>query len=253
MIKSITIIFTFLILSNSHSQSLIEYQSGTNLEVGTGADICSDNKIINGSYSGSGSFCEGPLPVSVSSFTHIVKHNNVTLKWITEWELNNLGFDIERKEMKNGIGWTKISFVNGSGNSENPIIYTFEDKKLSKGIFSYRIKQIDYNGNFEYFQLQSDVSINPPSEFRISQNYPNPSNPKSKIDYELPVNGMVSIKIYNSIGQEVASILNETKEAGYYTAVFDGTYLSSGVYFYRFVVKGEGQSFSRTLKMMLLK
>lgn len=124
---------------------------------------------------------------------------------------------------------------------------------IAQGIYSYRIKQIDFNGNHEYFQLQEDVKINPPGALTINQNYPNPSNPRSKIDYEMPVNGKVTIKLYDLLGQEVINIVNSPKEAGYYTAEFDGTNLSSGVYFYRITSEGEGQKFSKTLKMVLVK
>jgi hypothetical protein len=229
--------------------SNITYDPGTNIDIGTGADVCADAIIINGTFSGGGTICQGPLPVVISSFTSAVSKNNVTLRWVTESEINNSGFDIEKKEIKENSVWHKTGFVQGSGTTNEQKSYSFEDKKLKTGKFNYRLKQIDYNGNYEYFELESDVVIAAPNVFSISQNYPNPSNPKSKIDYEIRVNGKVTIKLYNLIGQELLTIVNEIKEAGYYTAEFDGKNLASGVYFYR-IIAGE---FFMVKKLVLVK
>ena len=240
-------------LLQSQPSSNITYEPGALIDIGTGADVCADAIIINGTYSGGGTICQGPLPVLLSSFTSSVSKNNVTLSWTTEAELNNSGFDVERNAVKNKSAWEKAGFVQGSGTVNEPRSYTYQDKKLNTGNYSYRLKQIDFNGNYEYFALESDVVISPPNIFSMSQNYPNPSNPKSKIDYQIPVDGKVTIKLYDVIGREALTIVNETKETGYYTAEFDGTNLASGVYFYRIVVEGSSQKFSKTLKMILVK
>ncbi len=251
-----TIYLTALILTLTpvtFSQSLINYTSGTSIDVGTGADVCADAININGTWSGGGTICTGPLPVTISSFLASVNRNNALLSWVTETELNNSGFDIERKSAKETSGWQKISFVHGNGTSNERKNYSFADKKLAVGSYQYRLKQIDYNGNFNYYNLVNDVVVAAPHSFSMTQNYPNPSNPRSKIDYEIPINGKVSIKLYNMIGQEVINIVNEVKEAGYYSAEFDGSNFASGVYFYRISAEGEGQSFNKTLKMVLIK
>ncbi len=254
------IIILFLVLAalittllQSQSFSNITYEPGALIEISTGADVCADAIIINGTYSGGGTICQGPLPVLLSSFTFTVTKNNVTLNWITEAEMNNSGFDVERKALKNKAAWEKAGFVQGSGTVNEPRSYTYYDKKLNTGKYSYRLKQIDYNGNYEYFELESDVIIVPPNVFSMSQNYPNPSNPKSKIDYEIPVDGRVTIQLYDILGREAVSIVNDTRIAGYYSAEFDGTNLASGVYFYRIMVEGDSQKFSKTLKMILVK
>jgi hypothetical protein len=239
-------------LIKSQTLSNITYNAGTNIDSGTGADVCADAIIINGTYSGSGTICSGPLPVTISSFTSSVEKNNVKLNWTTEAEFNNSGFRIVRMDIKENT-WKEISFVSGHGTTNEPKQYSFDDKKLKTGTYKYRLKQIDYNSNFEYFDLAEDVKVSPPGNFSMGQNYPNPSNPKSKIDYEIPINGKVSIKLYNMLGQEVLNIVNETKEAGYYTAEFDGSNFASGVYFYRIIAEGNGQKFTKTLKMMLVK
>ncbi len=148
--------------------------------------------------------------------------------------------------------WKEAGFVNGNGTTSEPKDYSFEDRKLQTGKYKYRLKQIDFNGGYEYFQLENDVFVDKPAVFSLSQNYPNPSNPKSKIDFEIPFEGRVVIKVYDVLGRQVLSIINDTKEAGYYSVEFDGSNLASGIYFYRIIVEG-AQSFSKTLKMILVK
>jgi len=128
-------------------------------------------------------------------------------------------------------------------------------KNKSLGFNGSAVVQIDFNSNYEFFNLTSPetVDIGKPSKADVSQNYPNPSNPKSKIDFQIPFDSKVSIKVYDIIGREVVSVLNENKEAGYYTAEFDETNLSSGVYFYRIIADGQGQTFTSTKKMILVK
>jgi hypothetical protein len=195
-----------------------------------------------------------PLPVSLLAFNYSVNGRDVRLSWTTEWELNNAGFDIERKR-KSEAQWTKIGFVEGSGTTNQPRSYSYEDKMLSKGVYEYRLKQIDYCGQHEYHQLYSDVIIGAPSRYDLSQNYPNPSNPNSKINFSIPIDSRVTLKIYDVTGREVKTLLNsEYKEADYYTIEFDGTDLASGVYFYRIVAEGlEGQKFTKTMKLVLIK
>ncbi len=238
------------------AQSQILYNPGSIIDVGSGADVCADDIIINGTYSGTGTICTGALPVSLSSFTSSVNKRDVTLMWVTEWELNNSGFDIERREViKPGETsvWQKITFIEGHGTSNVSNGYLYKNEKLKAGNYQYRLKQIDNNGNYEYFSLESDVSIDPPGNFEMGQNYPNPSNPNSKINFEMPVNGRVTIKVYDITGREVITLLDENREADYYTVEFNGSNVASGVYFYRILAEGEGKSFTKTLKMILVK
>ncbi len=196
----------------------------------------------------------GPLPVELASFTAFVDKNNVDLKWTTSTEINNSGFDIERK-LTGSNEWTKVAFIEGNGNSNEPKNYSFVDKNLATGKYNYRLKQIDYNGNFEYHNLNSEVNVGIPSKFDISQNYPNPFNPATRINYDLPIDSKVSLKLYDMLGREVYSAVNnELNTAGYYTVQLNLGSLSSGTYFYRIIATGiNGQEFVTTKKMQLLK
>lgn len=120
---------------------------------------------------------------------------------------------------------------------------------MSSGKYEYRLKQIDYNGNFEYHYLNEIVQIGIPARSELSQNYPNPFNPSTTINYNLTNSDWVSLKIYNSSGMEVKTLLEEFREAGYYSVVFDGKILASGIYYYRLV----SGNFVSVKKMILLK
>lgn len=234
----------------------ITYDEGTSVEVQSGSDVCANNIFINGTFSGGGTICTGALPVSLSSFTYSTDMRSVTLMWITEWELNNSGFDVERAFLKadgNAGEWSKITFIPGKGTSNVSNGYIFKDEKLKTGKYKYRLKQIDHNGNYEYYELGALLSISPPKNFDMGQNYPNPGNPNSKINFEMPIDGRVSVKVYDVLGKEVMTLIDENRKADYYTIEFDGSNIATGVYFYRIYAEGEGQKFTKTLKMILIK
>lgn len=194
---------------------------------------------------------DAPLPVQLASFNASVDKRNVNLKWSTSTETNNKGFEIERKEIAGN--WSKIGYVEGNGNSTTVKNYSFEDRNLTTGKYNYRLKQIDNNGNYEYHTLSKVVEVGIPTKFDLSQNYPNPFNPVTKIDFALPLDAKVSIKIYDMTGREVKTIVNEQRTAGYYTVQFNGSDLSSGVYFYRIMTKSSGADYIMTKKMVLVK
>lgn len=193
---------------------------------------------------------DNPLPVELSSFSSVITGKDVELKWTTTSELNNSGFEIERALISENISYSKIGFISGAGNSNEIKNYSFKDRNLSKGNYKYRLKQIDFNGNFSYFNLNNDVNIGVPAQFELSQNYPNPFNPVTKINFSLPFDTKVNLIIYDITGKEVAKLINnEFKPADYYSVDFNGSNLSSGVYFYT-VIAGD---FKATKKMMLIK
>lgn len=196
-----------------------------------------------------------PLPVELSSFTSSINRRDVNLNWTTASETNNSGFDVERKVVISGEQdvWKKIGNVEGKGTSNTSFDYNFTDKNLASGKYEYRLKQIDFNGNYEYFNLSNEINIGVPDKFDLSQNYPNPFNPTTNINFDIPVDGKVSIILYDITGKEVSKLVNEVKTAGYYTINFNGSNLSSGMYFYRIVAEGNGQNFTTTKKMMLVK
>ncbi len=191
-----------------------------------------------------------PLPVTLSAFTHSVSGRDVKLNWSTSLETNNAGFEIERA---NSVGetpkYSKIGYVEGKGNTNTVTNYNYSDNNLSSGKYLYRLKQIDNNGNFEYHTLSGNVEIGTPKRFGLSQNYPNPFNPTTKIDFELPSNSRVKLSIYDVTGRMIKELVNETREAGYYTIEFNAAGLSGGIYF----CKMESGSFSSVKKLMLIK
>jgi hypothetical protein len=187
------------------------------------------------------------LPVELSSFTSNVTRNTVKLNWSTVSELNNSGFDIERKSVSGE--WTKVSNVNGNGTSNTVHSYSFEDRNLTTGKYNYRLRQVDFNGNYKYYQLVNEVEVGTPSKYDLSQNYPNPFNPSTTINYELPKSNFVSLKIYDMMGREVASLVNQNQDAGFYSVKFDASKLSSGIYFYKI----QAADFSAVKKLMLVK
>ena len=194
-----------------------------------------------------------PLPVELASFTSTIDHRNVELKWSTVTEINNAGFDIERKVTGANNVWSRVGNVVGHGTSSVVNSYSFKERNLPTANYNYRLKQMDNNGNFKYYNLSNEVIVGIPTQFSISQNYPNPFNPSTKINYDLPFDSKVSIVMFDMTGRQVAEILNTTQQAGYQTVQFNASNLSSGTYFYQINAAGGNQSFSKTLKMMLIK
>ena len=193
-----------------------------------------------------------PSPVELTSFVSSIHENNVTLNWTTANETNNSGFDIERSKVNGQMPneWIKIGNVTGIGTSTVQNSYSFTDRNLYSGKYNYRLKQIDFNGNFEYFNLSSDVIVGIPGKFELSQNYPNPFNPVTVIRYSLIENRFTTLKVYDILGNEVNTLVNEKQNAGYYTVDFNGSGFSSGVYFYKLAVDG---NIIDTKRMVLLK
>lgn len=194
----------------------------------------------------------GALPVELSSFTYSLNGNDVTLYWSTSSETDNSGFSIERRTSSDQ--WITAGNVTGYGTSSAPNYYSFKDMELSPGKYSYRLKQLDLNGNFSYHNLSSLVQIGTPDKFILRQNYPNPFNPVTVISYTIPADinermSNVRLVVYNNLGKEIVKLVNENKPAGSYKVKLDGNSLSSGIYFYT-LVAGE---FKQTRKMILLK
>ena len=193
-----------------------------------------------------GDSLQNPLPVELSSFTSVINGRSVILKWSTSSEINNSGFDIERSV--NNI-WNKIGYAAGNGTVNSPNSYSFTDNNLNTGIYNYRLKQVDYNGNFQYYNLVNEIQIGIPEKFELSQNYPNPFNPSTSINYNLPADSRVNIRIFDISGKEVYNLLDEFKTAGYHTVNFNAASFSSGIYFYTI----NTDNFTATKKMTLLK
>jgi len=201
-----------------------------------------------------------PLPVELTSFTALAGKNSVELAWNTATEVNNFGFDIERKTANSQqltannqsliSNWTKVGFVNGHGTTNAPQGYSFTDASARVGKYSYRLKQIDHNGNFVYSQtVEATVSIMPGTIW-LDNNYPNPFNPSTKISFVLGTKGHATLKVYSLLGQEVATLADgEFNDGEIQTFTFDASKYSSGIYYYQ-LKSGNG---TQIKKMMLLK
>ena len=196
---------------------------------------------------------DGPLPVNLESFTFNVSGREVNLKWTTAMEENNSGFEIYRMNNNEQNNWVKAGFVKGNGNKTTPSNYAFTDNKLSSGKYSYKIKQIDYNGNYEFFTLNGVVEVSNSHKMNLYQNYPNPFNPTTNIDYDLSLDSKVSLKVYDMSGREVIMLVNTQQKAGYYTVQFNATNLSSGIYFYKLITNSNGSNNVITKKMTVIK
>lgn len=191
------------------------------------------------------------LPVELNSFTSATERNNVNLNWATSSESNNSGFEIERSS--DNSEWNKIGFLNGNGTTTSAHSYSFTDRNLESGKYNFRLKQIDFNGNFEYHILNNEVNIGTPDKFNLSQNYPNPFNPTTKINYNIPFDSKVSIKLFDLSGKELKTLYSGERSAGYYTMDFNASDISSGAYFYKISANQNGNNFTSTKKMVVLK
>lgn len=190
-----------------------------------------------------------PVPVELTSFNAVADGNNVILSWKTSTETNNKGFEVQRS----GVGsqsqeWMDIGFVSGKGTTTEEQNYSFTDKEVPAGEYTYRLKQTDFNGTFSY---SDEVTIQVQSVYTyfLDQNYPNPFNPSTAINFGLKKKSNVVIEVFNNIGEKVRTLLNEEREPGNYTISFNAVDLPSGVYIYRI----NAEKFSSVKKMMLLK
>lgn len=207
-----------------------------------------------------------PLPVELVSLTAVAANNSVNIQWTTETEINNYGFEIERLSVdEKNPQWKLIGFVEGHGNSNSPKNYSFTDVNPPIGDLEYRLKQIDHDGKYKYCPAVAEVNFNVadvmmPKEFELSQNYPNPFNPSTKIKYAIPSEEShgsvyVQLKIYDVLGNELATLVNAIIDAGYYEVEWNAVNHASGIYFYTIDAKAieSGKIFRSVKKMLLIK
>jgi hypothetical protein len=187
------------------------------------------------------------IPVELTSFNAIYNKINITLHWETATELNNKGFNVERSTDKND--WKSIAFVKGNGNSTSPKEYSYIDNDLFSGgtKFQYRLKQIDYDGSFEYTKIVEVIVM--PEQYALSQNYPNPFNPSTVLEFSIPKESFVEVKVFDVLGNEVITLAKNNYAAGTYKTDFNADDLPSGIYIARLTAG----NFIQTKKMLLLK
>jgi len=201
---------------------------------------------------GAGSSVVGALPVELTTFTATATIQNIQLNWATATEVNNYGFEIERKVSSKQLAvgnWQKIGFVEGHGNSNSPKEYSFVDESVFPGLYQYRLKQIDTDGSFEFSEIIEVQFGVVPTEYVLAQNYPNPFNPSTVISYSIPTTSNVSLKVFDVLGNLITTLVNQNQEAGNYKINFNARELSNGVYFYKIRASG----FIAIKKMLLLK
>jgi hypothetical protein len=186
------------------------------------------------------------IPVELTAFNASVDKNDVRLDWTTATELNNLGFEVQRKD-KEGI-FESLGFINGKGTTTEINQYSFVDSKVDAGNYTYRLMQKDFDGSFAY-SPEVEVDINLPLKYSLEQNYPNPFNPTTTIGYSIPEDNFVTIKLYDILGNEVITLVNDQKQAGRYEMLYNASNIASGVYYYQ-ITSG---SFTQTRKLMLMK
>lgn len=222
---------------------------GTNFDYVRTGNI---GKLRIGTYGRSAYETDLIVPVELISFTGRSERGKVMLEWSTSTETNNLGFEIERKTLnRQGDGeWIRIAFREGAGTTTETQNYKYIDElsSISATSLQYRLKQIDYDGTHDYSKV---VSINniAPVKFGLSQNYPNPFNSITVLRYSLPTKSKVELIVINSIGEEIVTLLQDTKEAGNYEVIWNAEGLPSGVYFYRL----QASNYTETRKMILMK
>jgi photosystem II stability/assembly factor-like uncharacterized protein len=219
-------------------------------------DYSPSNQMLRAGTHGRGvyeAFIDLTIPVELTSFAAETDVNKVLLNWSTATETNNQGFEIERK-LKNQE-WTRIGFVEGNGTSTEIKNYSYSDDFSIlpyEGTVLYRLKQIDYDGSFEYSE---QVSVNLsfiPSEFYVSQNYPNPFNPSTTIKYSVAVESQVKINIFNSIGEVIENIVDGVYNPGNYEVVWNAQNFPSGIYFYSFeIINSDGNSVKREVRKIV--
>ena len=188
----------------------------------------------------------GSIPVELVSFGASVQGNSVNLSWQTATELNNSGFEIQRKTENSN--WNKIGFVEGAGTTTESRSYSFSDSYSGQGTVSYRLKQIDFDGTSTYSKVVN-VNLNAPADFKLNQNYPNPFNPSTTVSFTIPKASNVKLSIYNQIGQQVGELVNRSLEAGSYNYTWNAANQSSGIYFYEL----KANEFKSVRKMTLIK
>ena len=193
------------------------------------------------------------LPIRMTSFTASRAEQSVLLKWKTEAEIDNMGFDVERSTESDT--WTKLGFESGAGSSNEAKEYEFLDQQPVSGNILYRLKQVDLSGEYEYSNVVSIYyDMNLPQSYSLEQNYPNPFNPVTHIAYTIPVASDVLLTIFDVSGRKVSELELTNQKPGYYSVDWDavddeGNSVESGVYFFTV----HASEYSETIKMIYLK
>ena len=192
----------------------------------------------------------GIVPVEFATFSATSVGADVQLNWSTASETNNKGFFVERKSTSGEFA--SVGFIDGSGTTTLVKEYSFIDKGVGVGTYTYRLKQVDFDGTSDYSKAV-EVDVTAPNTFALNQNFPNPFNPSTKISFSLATDAKVTLSVYNVLGQEVATLVNGAMSAGVHSVNFDASSLVSGLYIAKITATGAAQNFTSNIKMMLNK
>jgi subtilisin family serine protease len=185
---------------------------------------------------------ETALPIELVSFSYSLTSEAIALHWGTATETHNCGFEIEKKEVilsASGVGasgagtWSRIGFVAGNGTTAVPHEYSFVDNSDHAGTFQYRLKQIDRDGNFTYSAIIEAAVSSVPMDYALSQNFPNPFNPSTTIEFTVAAAERVRLGVYDLLGKEIAVLADRHMQPGKYSVEWNARAVPSGVYFYR--------------------
>lgn len=191
------------------------------------------------------------LPVELTSLTAKATAAGVDLTWTTATEINNRGFEVQRSS--DNVNFNTIGFVKGNGTTTEKQTYNYFDNITAVGKYYYRLKQLDFDGSFEYSDA-IEVEVFGPASFNLAQNYPNPFNPNTTIQFSIPENANVTIKVYDMLGKEVATAINSDFVAGTYKINFNASNIASGNYIYQLnAVTASGKSLMTAKTMTLMK
>ncbi len=232
--------------ANANGAGDVDFQYNNDLTV---------NVFVLATNNGIGAYrTDANIPVELTSFVANVIDRDVILSWSTATETNNAGFEVERKASADQ-SWKKLAFIQSAGTTTEPQQYSYRDSRLESGIYSYRLKIVDFDGTYSYSDAV-EIQIGVPNHYSLRQNYPNPFNPSTKIDYQLPFDAKVQIELYSITGEKVATLVSGDISAGYHTYELNASRLnlSSGVYFYRISATDiQNGKFVDTKKLVLLK
>lgn len=188
------------------------------------------------------------IPVEISLFSYEKIDKGINLIWQTASETNNFGFEIQKSPDQ--IHFNRIGFVAGNGTTQKPQQYQFTDKIVSSGTYYYRLKQLDDDGKFKLSNIL-EVTLSSIADFRLMQNFPNPFNQETMIQYQIDSDGLVTLDIYNISGQLIQKIVSRHQTAGIYQVIWNGIdaqgkILPGGLYVCR-LTKGREQVISKML------
>jgi hypothetical protein len=235
-------------LSGASDQSYERKPGGSDPDSQDTQDNANDFQVI--SPSDPQNMLSTPLPIQLASCTaSVLRGNDVEVQWKTVSETNNFGFEIHRRRCEVGA-WLTVGFVEGHGTTLAAQSYSYLDRSVPFGKYQYRVQQIDLDGRSETFsEMEVNVGLEP-GKFLLAQNYPNPFNPTTTIEFVVPQAGRVTLRVYNLLGQEVATLYEGNVEANkVYATEFDAGGLASGLYYYQ--LRGGGAVLAR--RMMVLR